>query len=81
MRGQGNFIETVPMALFLLVVMEVLGASDIWLHSLGLGLVLARVAHYLGLSEMAPLVFRAAGMSVTLIAIFVSSFWVLTNAL
>jgi len=34
MRGQANFVETVPIALFLLLTMEVLGASSIWLHAL-----------------------------------------------
>ena len=38
-RGQANFIETVPMALFLIITMEILGASDPWLHSLGVALV------------------------------------------
>ena len=81
MRGQANFIETVPMALFLLIVMEVLGASDTWLHVLGLALVLARVAHYLGLTELAPLAFRATGMVATLLTILVSSLWILIDVL
>jgi len=81
MRGQGNFIETVPMALFLLVTMEVLGASDLWLHFLGFGLILARVAHYLGLTGKAPLAIRAFGMVVTLLIILISSIWILTAML
>lgn len=80
-RGQANFIETVPMALFLLIAMEMLGASDLWLHALGIALVLGRVAHYLGLTELAPLQFRVVGMLVTLITILVSSLWILVNAL
>ncbi|MCP4377488.1 MAG: glutathione S-transferase, partial [bacterium] len=39
MRGQANFIETVPMALILLIVMQVFGASNTWLPALGLTLV------------------------------------------
>lgn len=81
MRGQANFIETVPMALFLLIVMEVLGASDMWIHILGGALVLGRIGHYLGLTEMAPVVFRIVGMALTLLTILVSSFWILTNVL
>lgn len=80
-RGHANFIETVPMALFLLVMMEVLGASGVWLHSLGLGLVIARIAHYLGLTEAAPLSFRTVGMFVTLLTILISSFWILIRML
>lgn len=81
MRGQANFIETVPMALFLLIVMEVLGASDTWLHVLGLALVLGRIAHYLGITEIAPLAFRVSGMVATLLTILVSSLWILISVL
>ena len=35
MRGQGNFIETVPLAVILLILMEVLGASNTWLRRCG----------------------------------------------
>lgn len=79
MRGQANFTETVPIAIFLLVIMEVLGASDIWLHSLGGALLAGRIAHYLGLVQLAPPIFRVVGMSATLGAILVSSIWVLLN--
>jgi uncharacterized membrane protein YecN with MAPEG domain len=34
-RGQQNFTETVPIALILLVLMELCGASNTWLHTLG----------------------------------------------
>ncbi len=81
MRGQANFIETVPMALFLLIVMEVLGASDTWLHVLGLALVLGRIAHYLGLTEIAPFAFRVSGMVATILTILVSSLWILISVL
>ena len=80
MRGQANFIETVPMALFLLS-MEVLGASDIWLNALGLALVLGRIAHYLGLTELGPLAFRSTGMAATLVTILASSLWILIDVL
>jgi len=77
MRGQANFVETVPMAVFLLVIMEVLGASGLWLHSLGGALLAGRIAHYLGLAQLAPPVFRVVGMVATLGTILVSSIWVL----
>jgi uncharacterized membrane protein YecN with MAPEG domain len=78
-RGQANFIETVPMALFLIISMEVLGASDTWLHALGLALVLGRVSHYIGLTELGPIIFRVIGMLATLGAILVSSIWILID--
>ncbi|MCP5075863.1 MAG: glutathione S-transferase [Rhodobacteraceae bacterium] len=81
MRGQANFVETVPMALILLVAMEVLGASNTWLHALGLTLVLGRVVHYLGLIKLAPLSFRLFGIGVTLLTIFLGSIWILIDVL
>ncbi len=81
MRGQANFIETVPMALFLLLSMELLGASSTWLHALGSMLVLGRAAHYFGLTKLVPLQFRVAGMVATLLTILLSSVWILLEVL
>ncbi len=81
MRGQANFVETVPMALFLLIAMEVLGASDTWLHALGLTLVLGRIAHYFGLIEMAPWAFRVIGIAATLLTILLGSVWIAIDVL
>ena len=80
-HGQANFIETAPIAHFLLIVMEVLGASGIWLNALGLALVLGRIAHYLGLTELGPLAFRSTGMAATLVTILASSLWILIDVL
>ncbi|MFK7865489.1 MAG: MAPEG family protein [Pseudohongiellaceae bacterium] len=80
-RGQANFIETVPMALFLLITMELIGAPSIWLHTLCSALVIGRVAHYLGLTEIAPMVFRVGGMIATLTTILISSIWILIHSL
>ena len=80
-RGQANFIETVPIALLLLVSMEMLGAPPVWIHPLGLLLVLGRAAHYLGLTEIAPLSFRAGGMVATILTILIASVWVLVAVL
>jgi hypothetical protein len=81
MRGQANFVETVPIALFLLVTMEMLGASNAELHALGLMLVLGRVAHYFGIIENAPLTFRIAGIAATLLTIFLGSIWISIDVL
>lgn len=78
-RGQGNFIETVPLLLILLIMMEVLGASDTWLHVLGSALVIGRVLHYLSVTEMGPFIGRPIGMSATLIIYLVASLWILAN--
>ena len=81
MRGQANFVETAPMALFLLIVMEILGASNTWLHALGLTLVLGRIVHYFGFIEVAPLAFRVAGIAATLLTILTGSIWIAIDVL
>ncbi|MBT3333533.1 MAG: glutathione S-transferase, partial [Rhodospirillaceae bacterium] len=67
--------------LFLLIIMEILGASNLWLHALGLTLVLARIAHYFGLIEMAPLAFRIIGIAATLLTILLGSIWIAIDML
>ena len=48
-RRHANFTESVPLALILLSALELNGASPVVLHSLGIALVLSRIAHPLGL--------------------------------
>ncbi len=52
-RVQGNAVEYVPLALVLLLLLELNGAQAAMLHALGGTLVLARVLHALGLSSTA----------------------------
>ena len=79
MRGQGNFIETVPLAIILLILMEVLGASNTWLHTLGAALVIGRILHYIGVTEIGPFVGRPVGIFTTLIVYLVASVWILVK--
>jgi len=73
-RAHGNFTETVPIALILLVMLELKGASGIILHVLGIALLTGRILHYIKLSGMAkPFIFRVAGMVLTLGTIIVAS--------
>lgn len=80
-RGQANFIETVPIALFLIITMEILGASSLWLHVLAGALVWGRICHYLGLTLIGPAFLRVIGMMATLLCILVSAFWILVCTL
>ena len=80
-RGQGNFVETVPLAVVLLLLMEILGAGDTWLHALCALLVGGRFLHYLGITELAPSICRPAGMFATLSIYFVAPIWILTDVL
>ncbi|MEM1114660.1 MAG: MAPEG family protein [Pseudomonadota bacterium] len=76
-RGQANFIETVPIALMLLLAMELLGASPGWLHGVGATLLAGRILHYLGLTKLGPFVCRPIGMVATLGSIATASLWLL----
>ena len=80
-RGQGNFVETVPIALLLIITMELVGAKDMWLHGLGIALVLGRICHYVAITEIGPSVCRPIGMVSTLLTILISSVWILVSAL
>ena len=77
MRAQANFIETVPLAVIMLVLMEVAGAPPAWLHSVGGLLVGGRLLHYIGLSGMGPFIGRPIGIFATLISYLVAAGWLL----
>jgi uncharacterized membrane protein YecN with MAPEG domain len=80
MRAQANFIETVPLAVILLILMEINGASAIWLHSLGSILVVARLVHYLTIAtNPANAVPRGLSMLGTLSVYVVSATWLLVS--
>ena len=80
-RGQGNFVETVPLAVVLVLLMEILGAGETWLHALCALLVGGRFLHYLGITELAPSICRPAGMFATLSIYFVAPIWILMDVL
>jgi len=73
-RGHGNFTETVPLALILILLLELQGASATLLHVLGAALVIGRVMHYLQLTgTIKPLLFRTVGMVLTITVIIAAS--------
>ena len=73
-RTQANFIEYVPLALLLILVLEVLGTRPAILHGLGVVLVLARLAHLQGFGSTAGTsAGRAIGASGTFLVIIVAS--------
>jgi uncharacterized membrane protein YecN with MAPEG domain len=81
MRGQANFVETVPLVAIMLVLMELAGAPAVWLHSVGGFLVGGRVLHYLALTNMGPFVGRPIGMFATLGSYLAAAGWLLYNFL
>ncbi len=68
-RRHANWVETVPVALIMMMLVEMNGAPKDWLHGLGTLLSIARVLHPFGLNQdnlMKPL--RFVGMGGTLLA-------------
>lgn len=49
MRRHGNFIEHVPLLLVLMAIIEVNDGSAVFLHVVGIALVICRIAHPFGL--------------------------------
>ena len=77
-RAHGNLVESAPIALILLYLLEQTGPSPIYMHALGAAYLLARVAHAQGMSSTTGksagrfygsvvTVLLLAGMSVTLL--------------
>lgn len=74
-RGHGNFIEQVPIALVLLLLNDLNGLSDTAMYSLGGVLLISRIVHYLMItSRSLPMMFRPLSMLGTLGTILVSAF-------
>ena len=53
LRVQANFVENVPLALILLLVLELQRAAATVIHSLGIALVVCRLLHAWGMSRTA----------------------------
>ena len=60
--------------------MEIGGASDTWLHSLGAFLVASRISHYLQITGLVgSLAFRVSGMIGTYSVYAIGAIWLLVN--
>jgi uncharacterized membrane protein YecN with MAPEG domain len=82
MRIHANFAEYVPLAIILLVFMEMQGRPSWWLHLLCILLVLARIGHTIALwkdEEIFPL--RVATVFVTFVIIAAGSVSALARGL
>lgn len=80
-RAHGNFVETVPIALILLLAVEINGAPEYLLHGLGLVLLVARLSHYFNITGvLRSAVFRVGGMAATFTVYLVSAVWLLIAA-
>ena len=69
-RAHGNATEYVPVALILLLVLELNQTLPVLLHVFGIGLLVARVAHAMGLTKTPGIsAGRAVGAALTLLVI------------
>ena len=65
-RAHGNFIEYVPLALLLLLLVDLESNRSVLLHGLGLMLVVGRASHAYGVSQVREdFRFRVVGMALT----------------
>ena len=80
-RAHGNFIEYVPLALIIIALAELGGASPLAIHGLGASLVMARIAHAIGMARSSgsnP--GRALGVVLTFIVLLAGSGLLLAGA-
>jgi uncharacterized membrane protein YecN with MAPEG domain len=69
-RTHGNAIEYVPLALILLLVLELNQTLPLLLHAFGIALLLARIVHAIGLSSSPGYsAGRAAGAALTMLVV------------
>ena len=73
-RVFGNFAEYAALVLVLLALLEICGGSRVLVHALGIGFIVARLAHAFGLARTTDTnAGRAAGIVLTLLVIVVAS--------
>ena len=78
MRVHSNFAEYVPFALLLIYLSEALGANKLLAHALCIALLVGRLSHAYGVSQLKEdYRFRVAGMALTFTAIIVASSYLL----
>lgn len=76
MRRHGNFTEYVPLALVLLALLELSQVSHTAIHVMGAALVIARIAHPIGLRvETMSGLGRLIGAAGTALVTLVASVW------
>ncbi|MBX3230203.1 MAG: MAPEG family protein [Labilithrix sp.] len=68
-RTHSNNAEFVPLALVMLLVVELCGGASLWLHAAGGALFLGRVLHVIGMPRKAPNPYRFIGVTITYVLI------------
>jgi hypothetical protein len=82
MRVNSNFSEYVPLSLIVLYLVEAQHASGLFVHALGLALLVGRLLHAYGVSQVKENYrFRVAGMVMTFTVLLNASAYLLFNYL
>lgn len=78
-RVHGNFAEFIPIALFLMALLESQRANINWLHIMGQALVVGRILHFwgLGIKGQGASIPRFSGSLITFSAIVWAAAWLL----
>jgi len=79
-RSHANFNEYVPIALILMLLIELNVGQSRWLWGLGALLVAARVLHPLGMDRPAPSPLRSVGAGLTWIVLLALVVWAILLA-
>ena len=78
MRVHSNFAEYAPLSLLLIYFVEASGAQSLFVHFLGLSLLVGRVSHAFGASQVKEnFKLRVYGMVMTFTTLFVSAAYLL----
>ncbi|HPF73719.1 MAG TPA: MAPEG family protein [Xanthomonadaceae bacterium] len=81
-RVHANALENLPLALLLLVLLDMSGVAAPWIHGFGAGLLLARLAHAGGLSRRSGYSHgRFHGTLVTWLLMLVMAAWLLLRSI
>lgn len=81
-RVHGNFAEYVPQALILIFAAESLGMGAVWVHGLCIALLIGRLLHAYGVSQVKePLLFRQLALSINGLVMIIASVWLITRYL
>jgi uncharacterized protein len=79
-RVHSNFAEYVPMSLLLIYFLELKMPSDIWIHFVCIALLVGRISHAYGVSQVQEkLIYRVIGMALTFVAIISTSVRLIIN--
>jgi uncharacterized protein len=74
MRVHSNFAEYTPLSLFLIYLVEIEGDAPLFVHALGICLMLGRSVHAYGVSQInEKYVFRVSGMAMTFTTLLTAS--------